>query len=83
MAVVEQLPRRGGDVTIHRTCYHACIYLALLCICDTRALDAADRDALAARYGLLFMGLVAFYLYDTRCVLYDTRYVVVYVCVGP
>jgi Chromo (CHRromatin Organisation MOdifier) domain len=56
------------DVTIHRTRYHTCLYLALLCICDTRALDAMDRDALMARYGLLFMVVVAFCLYDTRCV---------------
>jgi hypothetical protein len=45
-----------------------CLYLALLCICDTCALDATDRDALTARQGLLFMVVVAFYLYDTRCV---------------
>jgi hypothetical protein len=51
-----------------------------------RALDATDRDALTARYGLLFMGLVAFCLYDTHCVYsdrYDTRCVMVYVRVGP
>jgi hypothetical protein len=53
---------------IHRTCYHMRIHLAILCICDTHALDAMDRDALTARYGLLFMGLVAFCLYDTHCV---------------
>jgi hypothetical protein len=55
-------------VTIRRTCYHTHVHLAILCICDTRALDAAGRDALTAWYGLLFMELVAFCLYDTRCV---------------
>jgi hypothetical protein len=44
------------------------IHLAILRICDMRALDAADRDALTARYSLLFMGLIAFCLYDTHCV---------------
>jgi hypothetical protein len=68
VAVVEQPPRGGGDVTFCRTCYHARIHLALLHICDMRALDALDQEALTARYGLLFMGLIVFYLYDTRCV---------------
>jgi hypothetical protein len=56
------------NVTIHRTRYHTCLHLAVLCICDTRALDAMDWDPLTARYGLLFMVIVAFCLYDTRCV---------------
>jgi hypothetical protein len=68
MAVVEQLPRGGGDVTICRACYHTRVHLAILRICDTCTLDAADRDALTARYDLLFIGLVAFCLYDMRCV---------------
>jgi hypothetical protein len=55
-------------VTFCRTRYHTCVHLALLCICDTCALDAMDRDALTAWYGLLFMVIVAFCLYDTRCV---------------
>jgi hypothetical protein len=57
--------------------------MAILRVCDTRALDAADRDALTVRYSLLFMESLAFYLYDTRYVLYGTRYVVVYVRIGP
>jgi hypothetical protein len=64
VAVVEQPPRGGGDATVGRTRYHTCIYLAILRICDTRALDAADRGALTARYGLLFMDAIAFCLYD-------------------
>jgi hypothetical protein len=44
-----------------------CLCLAVLRICDTRALDAPDQDALMARYGSLFMVIVAFYLYYTRC----------------
>jgi hypothetical protein len=68
VAVVEQPPRGGGDVTIGRTCYHARIHLAILHICDMRALDAPDRSVLTARGGLLFMGLIAFCLYDMHCV---------------
>jgi hypothetical protein len=64
VAVVEQLPRGGGDVTIGRTCYHARVHLAILRICDTRALDAVDRGALMARHGLLFMDPIAFCLYE-------------------
>jgi hypothetical protein len=66
VAVVEQPPRGGGDVTIGRTCYHTCVHLAVLRICDTRALDAADRGALTARHDLLFMDAIALCLYDTR-----------------
>jgi hypothetical protein len=54
---------------IRRTCYHTRVHLAILRICDMRALDALDRDALTAQYGLLFMGLVVFCLYDT-CYVY-------------
>jgi hypothetical protein len=76
VAVVEQPPREGGDATIGRTCYHARVHLAILHICDSCALDAADRGALTVWDGLLFMGSIASYLYDTRCV-------VTYVRVGP
>jgi hypothetical protein len=58
----------GGIVTIGRTCSHTCIHLAILRICDTRALDAADRGTLTAWYGLLFMDAIALCLYDTCCV---------------
>jgi hypothetical protein len=71
---------------IRRTCYHARVHLAILRICDMRALDAPGRGTLTARHGLLFMGLIVFCLYDTRCVYgdrYDTRYVVAYVHVRP
>jgi hypothetical protein len=68
MAVVEQPPRGGGDVTIRRTSDHTCVHLAILRICDTHALDAVDQDALTDWYGLLFMGLIAFCLYETHCV---------------
>jgi hypothetical protein len=73
--------------TVGRTGYHTCVHLAILRICDTRALDAADRGALTARYDLLFMGSIALCLYDTCCsialCLYDTRCVMTYVRVGP
>jgi RNase H-like domain found in reverse transcriptase len=39
-----------SSVTICRTRSHTCLHLALLCICDTHALDAPDRDALTAQY---------------------------------
>jgi hypothetical protein len=64
------------NATVGRTCYHTCVHLAILRICDTRALDAADRSALTARCGLLFMDVIALCLYDTRCVM-------TYVRVGP
>ena len=83
MAVVEQPPRGGGDATVGRTFYRACIHLAILHVCDTRTLDAADWGALTGWYSLLFMDSLVFYLYDTHYVLYGTRYVVVYVRVGP
>ena len=56
MAVVEQPPRGGGDVTIPRTCYHTRVHLAILHICDARALDAVGWDALMARYSLPIYG---------------------------
>jgi hypothetical protein len=74
--VVEQPPRGGGDATVGRTCYHMCVHLAILRICDTRALDAPDQGALTVRYGLLYVDSIALCLYDTRCVL-------IYVRVGP
>jgi hypothetical protein len=58
----------GGSlpVTIRRTCYHTRVHLAVLRICDTRALDAPDQDALAARSTYYLWDLIALYLYDTR-----------------
>jgi hypothetical protein len=63
---VIELDREG--VTICRTCYHPRVHLAILRICDTSTLDAVDRVAVTVRYGLLFMGFIAFCLYDMRCV---------------
>jgi hypothetical protein len=83
VAVVEQPPRGGGDVTIGRTCYHACVHMAILRVRDMCALDAADRSALTARHDLLFMGSFALCLYDTRYDWYGTRRVMTYVRVGP
>jgi hypothetical protein len=62
--LVEPLP--SSSATVGRTCYYTCVHLAILRICDTRALDAVDWGALTARYGLLFKGSIAFCLYDTR-----------------
>jgi hypothetical protein len=62
-----------------RTHYHTCLHLALLCICDTCALDATDWDALTAQYDLLFMVIIVFCLYDLLFMviivfcLYDTH----------
>jgi hypothetical protein len=55
------------SVMFCRTRDHMCLHLALLCICDMRALDAMDQDALMAQPGLLFMVIVAFCLYDMCC----------------
>jgi hypothetical protein len=57
--------------------------MAILCVRDICALDAADRSALTGRRDLLFMDSYALCLYDTRCVWYDTRCVVIYVRVRP
>jgi hypothetical protein len=62
-----------------------CVHLAILRICDTRALDATDRDALTAR--------TTYYLwYSSRSICtirvvctndrYGTRCVMAYVRVG-
>jgi hypothetical protein len=51
--------------TIGRTCYDTRVHLAILCICDTRALDAPDRDALTARSTYYLWDSIALYLYDT------------------
>jgi hypothetical protein len=76
MAVVEQPPRGGGDVTIARTRYHARVHMAILRICNMCTLDAADRSALTVWYDLLFMDSFALCLYDTRYV--GTRRVVLW-----
>jgi hypothetical protein len=56
VAVVEQPPKGGGDVTIHRDCSHMCIYLALLCICDACALYVVNRRASMAREQVAIYG---------------------------
>ena len=53
-------------VTITRTCYYTRVHLAILRICDTRALDAPDRDVLTARSTYYLWNPIAFYLYDTH-----------------
>jgi hypothetical protein len=66
----------GAGATIARTCYHTCVHLAILCICDTRALDAPDRAALTVQS--------TYYVWDSNALcLYDTRCVMLYVRVGP
>jgi hypothetical protein len=69
----------SGCVTIGRTRYYTCVHLAILCICDTRALDAPDRDALMARSTCYLWDSIALYLYDTRrvCALF-VRYALCY-----
>jgi hypothetical protein len=69
--------------TIDRTCYHTCVHLAVLRICDTRALDAPDRGALTVRCTYYLWDSNVLCLYDTRSVWYDTRCVMLYVRVGP
>jgi hypothetical protein len=73
-------------VTIVRTCYHTCVHLAILRICDTRALDAPDRDALTARstyYLWIPSRSVCTIRVEFASCLYGTRGVVSYVRVGP
>jgi hypothetical protein len=41
---------------IRRTRYHMRVHLAILRICDTRALDAVGWDALTAQYSLSIYG---------------------------
>jgi hypothetical protein len=60
---------RIAHATVGRTRYYSCVHMAILRVCDTCALDAADRDAVTVRHDLLFMGSLAFYLYNTRYVL--------------
>jgi hypothetical protein len=43
------------------------LHLALLCICDTRALDAVDRGALTVHVDKLFMVIIASCLYNMHC----------------
>jgi hypothetical protein len=72
-------------VTIGRTCYHTCVHLAILRICDTRALDAPGRGALTARpayYLWVLLRFVCTVHVEFALCLYDTRCVMPYVCVG-
>jgi hypothetical protein len=73
VAVVEQPPKGGDGVMVHRDCSHTHIYLALLCICDARILYASDRCAVTAWKQILFMVIVASCMYDMRGV--DARLV--------
>jgi Reverse transcriptase (RNA-dependent DNA polymerase) len=43
--------KHDGLCYILRDFSHMHLHLALLCICDTRALDAMDQDALMAQHG--------------------------------
>jgi hypothetical protein len=84
--VVEQPPRGGGDVMIARTCYCTCVHLAILRICDTRALDVSDRDALTA-WSTYYLWILSRSVCTIRVkfalCLYGTRCVVSYVRIGP
>jgi hypothetical protein len=68
---------------VGRTRYHTCVHLAILRICDTRTLDAPDRDALTVRstYYLWNSKRALFVRYALS--LYSTRCVMLYVRVGP
>ena len=74
------------SVTIVRTCYHTCVHLAILRICDTRALDAPDRSALTAR-STYYLWIPSRFICTIRVefalCLYGTRCVMSYVHVGP
>jgi hypothetical protein len=78
VAVVEQPPKGGGDVTICRDYSHTCVHLALLCICDARALYAADWGAITAwkRITIYGNGHVLFVQYALCGCVIDTVHVV-------
>jgi hypothetical protein len=48
MVVVVQPPKGGDGVTIHRDSSRPRIHLAVLFICDTRALYVTDQSAMTA-----------------------------------
>jgi hypothetical protein len=54
--------------TIGRTRYYTRVHMAILCVRDTSALDAADRSALTAWRDLLFMDPFALCLSRSRYV---------------
>jgi hypothetical protein len=78
-------PQSEG-VTIARARHYTCVHLAILRICDTRALDAPDRDALTARWTyylwILSRSICMIHVKFALC-LYGTRCVMSYVRVGP
>jgi hypothetical protein len=44
-------PDKQQMLQFYRNFSHTCLHLALLCICDMRALDAMDWDAVTAQHG--------------------------------
>jgi hypothetical protein len=71
---------------IGRTRYHTCVHLAILRICDTRALDASDWGVLTARsayYLWVLSRFVCTVRVEFALCLYDTHCVMPYVRVGP
>jgi hypothetical protein len=48
MAVVEQPPKGGGDVTIPRNSSRMCVHLAVLFVCHAYTLYVMDQSAITA-----------------------------------
>jgi hypothetical protein len=81
---------KGNDldmyiVTIYRDSSHACVHLAVLCICDVRALYAPDQSAVMVQEHVPIYGssciLCVRHALRGCATLYYTHGVVVYVCV--
>jgi hypothetical protein len=68
VAVVEQPPKGGNGVTIHRDSSHTRVHLAVLCICDVHALYAPDWGAVTDQEGVTIYGTVMSCVYNMRCV---------------
>jgi hypothetical protein len=84
VVVVEQPPKGGDGVTIHRDFCCVCIHLALLFICDACTLYGTDQDATTGWDYIAIYGMIASCVYYTRgVVVYYMRRIVVYVCVRP
>jgi hypothetical protein len=85
VAVVEQPPKGGNGVTIHRDSSRTCIHLAVLLVCNAHALYATDQGAITAQDSISIYGngrvLFVRYAWCGHAEVYYTHSVVVYVCI--
>jgi hypothetical protein len=74
----------SDTVTICRDCYYTHIHLAVLCICDARALYVTDQNAMMGRNYVTIYGILMLCVYYTHCVdMYNTHCVVVCIHIRP